>query len=100
MRRCKLDHMARCFWANALTCAITTICGCAGVGPSALSHGRSAYNTVINATEDQQILSMIVHHRYDDTFGMLAVSNVTASLKFRGTLGGNVGIGPESSFEG
>jgi hypothetical protein len=74
--------------------------GCAVVGPASLSNGRSAYNEVINATEDQQILSMIVRQRYDETFGMLAVSSVTASLRIGATIGANAGIGPSSSFEG
>lgn len=73
--------------------------GCA-VGPVALDNGRSAYNTVINATEYQQILSMIVRRRYDETFGMLAVSSVTAGLRIGASLGANVGIGASSGYEG
>ena len=74
--------------------------GCAVVGPAAISNGRSTYNTVINRTEDEQILSVIVRQRYDDTFGMLVVSGVTASLRASGSVGANAGIGPDSSFEG
>jgi hypothetical protein len=74
--------------------------GCSSVGPAALSNGRSAYNAIINETEDQQILSMIVHHRYDETFGLLAVSSVTASLSVGVSAGGNVGIGPDSAYAG
>jgi hypothetical protein len=66
----------------------------------ALNNGRPAYNTVINATEDQQILSMIVRRRYDETFGMLAVSSVTAGLRVGASLGANVGIGSSSGYEG
>jgi hypothetical protein len=74
--------------------------GCAGVGPAALARGRPAYNTVINATEDQQVLSMIVRRRYGETFGMLAVASVTASLRTGAAFGGNVGIGPNSAYDG
>lgn len=74
--------------------------GCAIAGPASVNNGRSAYNAVINATEDEQILSMIVRQRYDETFGMLVVSSVTASLRIGASVGGNVGIGPSSSFEG
>ena len=74
--------------------------GCATIGPASISHGRSTYNAVINRTEDEQTLSMIVHQRYDETFGMLVVSNVTASLRGRATVGGNAGIGPSENYAG
>ncbi|MGH7133363.1 MAG: hypothetical protein ACREJO_15630 [Phycisphaerales bacterium] len=86
--------------AAALLLSVLALSGCAGVGPSALSNGRPAYNEVINATEDQQTLSMIVRQRYDETFGMLAVSSVTASLRVGASVGANVGIGPRSGYEG
>lgn len=74
--------------------------GCATVGPASISNGRSTYNAVINRTEDEQVLSMIVHQRYDETFGMLVVSNVTASLRGSATVGGNAGIGPSQNYVG
>lgn len=73
---------------------------CSGVGPTTLAAGRPAYNAIINQTEDEQILSIIVRQRYDETFGMLAVASVTASVKVSATVGGNLGIGPRSGFEG
>jgi hypothetical protein len=73
---------------------------CSGVGPTSLHNGRSAYNDVINATEDQQVLQMIVRHRYDETFGLLAVASVTASLSVGASVGGNAGIGPDDSYAG
>jgi hypothetical protein len=57
--------------------------GCAVVGPASLSNGRAVYNEVINYTEDQQILNVIVRERYGQTFGMLKVASVTANVKFR-----------------
>src|SRR6185436_11342001 len=78
----------------------TLLAGCAVVGPSALSNERSTYNAVINRTEDEQILSMIVHQRYDETFGMLVVSNVTASLRSGVKVGANAGIGPSENYAG
>jgi hypothetical protein len=74
--------------------------GCNVVGPAAIRNGRSTYNAVINQTEDEQILAMIVHQRYDETFGMLAVSSVTANIKIGANVGGNAGVGASSSFEG
>jgi hypothetical protein len=86
--------------ASAIALLALMLQGCAGAGPAALSSGRSAYNAVINETEDEQILSMIVRQRYDETFGMLAVSSVTASLRIGASIGGNVGVGPRSGYEG
>lgn len=80
--------------------AVLVLHACAPLGPTSLTRGRPTYNAVINATEDEQILAMIVRHRYDETFGMLAVSGVTASLRAGATLGANVGIGPEDGYEG
>ena len=78
---------------------VAALAGCAKFGPTAISHGRSAYNAMINETEDQQILSIIVHQRYNDTFGILAVSSVTANLRAGGSVGPNVGLGPRSGYE-
>jgi hypothetical protein len=55
--------------------------GCAVAGPASITRGRSVYNEVINHTEDEQVLSMIVRQRYDQTFGMLTVASVTANIK-------------------
>ena len=74
--------------------------GCATVGPASISNGRSTYNAVINRTEDEQILSMIVRQRYDETFGMLAVASVTASLRLSASAGVNAGVGPRSGYVG
>lgn len=57
------------------------------MGPASISNGRMAYNEVINYTEDQQILNAIVRERYGQTFGMLAVSSVTANIKFGASVG-------------
>jgi hypothetical protein len=82
-----------------MICAMV-LSGCAVVGPASVSNGRSTYNEVINRTEDEQILSMIVRQRYDETFGMLVVSNVTASLRASATVGANVGVGPSDNYAG
>ncbi|MCA9286271.1 MAG: hypothetical protein KDA22_13685 [Phycisphaerales bacterium] len=74
--------------------------GCAVVGPSAIASGRSVYNEVINRTGDEQLLNMIVRERYGETFGMLRVASVTASMKFRGSVGAEFGFGPDSNYAG
>jgi hypothetical protein len=82
---------------------LLTLClalGCNGVGRTALSSGRGTYNAVINRTEDEQILSMIVRQRYDETYGLLAVASVTANVRVGASLGANVGIGSDDSYAG
>jgi len=84
----------------ALSSAALIFGGCALSGPLAVSNGRPTYNEVINQTEDEQLLAMVVRQRYDETFGMLAVASVTASLRVAASVGANVAIGPGSSYEG
>ncbi|MGP1308711.1 MAG: hypothetical protein ACTS27_00750 [Phycisphaerales bacterium] len=74
--------------------------GCGRLGPAAIGSGRQHYNAVINATEDEQLLSMIVRERYDESSGMLAVISVTAQLKISATVGADVGLGPRNTYEG
>ena len=56
--------------------------GCSVLGPQSIANGRAAYNEVINRTEDQQLLTAIVRNRYGETISMLAVTNVTANIRF------------------
>jgi hypothetical protein len=93
-------HRSRSLAALACLAAMCTLPACTGIGPSTLAAGRSTYNAVINQTEDEQILAIIVRQRYDETFGMLAVASVTASVKVSTNVGGNVGLGPRSTYEG
>ena len=74
--------------------------GCAGPGPAAITNGRGVYLDVINRTDDEQLLAIVVRKRYDETFGMLAVSSVTASMKLGGSIGANAGVGSANSYEG
>jgi len=76
------------------------LCGCAVVGPQGISAGRGAYAEVINATEDEQLLSAMVRMRYDESFGMISVVSVTANLRFSAQAGGNFGVGPSDSYAG
>ncbi len=73
--------------------------GCAVVGPAAIRSGRSVYNDAIVATNNQQVLAMIVRTRYGEPTGLLAVASVTASVRLQATAGVEAGIGPDSSFE-
>jgi len=82
--------------------ALLAVClaGCAVVGPASIRGSRLAYNEAIVATNDQQLLAMIVHMRYGESAGLLAVSAVTASMRLEANAGGQVGIGPSSNYEG
>ncbi|HZM00686.1 MAG TPA: hypothetical protein VFD43_10585 [Planctomycetota bacterium] len=53
---------------------------CQTTGPNSIADGRALYNDVITRTGDEQVLGMIVKHRYDETFGMLDVASVTAQV--------------------
>jgi hypothetical protein len=75
-------------------------CGCAVVGPRSISAGRGAYAEVINVTEDEQLLNALVRMRYDQSFGMMSVASVTASLRFSAQAGGNFGVGPSDAYAG
>ncbi|HZJ71721.1 MAG TPA: hypothetical protein VFF36_12385 [Planctomycetota bacterium] len=68
--------------------ALPLISGCNATGPSSIASGRALYNDVITRTGDEQVLGMIVKHRYDETFGMLDVASVTSQV----TLGVNSAI--------
>jgi hypothetical protein len=80
--------------------ACLPLAGCQMLGPVALSAGRGAYNDVIARTSSEQTLGLIVRLRYSDPFGLLAVSNVTAGLKFSTQAKGEAGIGSPASYAG
>jgi hypothetical protein len=83
-----------------LVACVACLCSCAVIGPRSISGGRDAYAEVINATEDEQILRVMVRMRYDETFGMLSVASITAGLRFRAQAGTNIGIGNSDNYAG
>ena len=74
--------------------------GCAVVGPQSITAGRGAYTEVINRTEDEQILNVLVRMRYDETFGMISVTSVTANLRFSALAGAEIGVGDSANYAG
>ena len=64
--------------------------GCASVGPQSVTAGRGVYTEVINRTENEQILNVLVRMRYDETFGMISVASITANLRFSARAGAHV----------
>jgi len=83
-----------------LVVAALGLCGCVVAGPRSITAGRGLYTEVINRTENEQILGVIVRQRYDETFGMLSVVSVTANLSFRTEAGTNIGIGDSDDYAG
>lgn len=85
----------------AMALAMTLVAaGCQMLGPTALGAGRGAYSEVIGRTNSEQLLTTLVNIRYGDPIGLLAVTSVTASLKFGATGGAEFGVGPTSNYSG
>ena len=83
-----------------LVAGVLCLCGCATVGPQSITAGRGVYAEVINRTEDEQILNVIVRLRYDETFGMMSVASVTANLSFSTQAVANFGVGDSDNYAG
>ena len=89
-----------CHLIVALTVAAFVASGCAILGPASIRGSRSAYNDAIVATNNQQVLAMMVRMRYGESSGLLAVSSVTANLNIQAAIGSEFGVGAESNYEG
>jgi hypothetical protein len=85
-----------------LSCVVTglALSGCQGIGPATLAAGRGAYSDVIARTNAEQMLGLIVRMRYADPIALLAVSNVTANLRFNATTESQFGIGSQTNYAG
>jgi hypothetical protein len=86
-----------------LVCAAVTLAaapGCQTIGPAVIRIGRPAYNEVITQTNSEQILAMIVRMRYAEPSGLLAVSSVTANVRYQVNAEAQFGIGPQSNYVG
>ena len=81
-------------------CAWLPLAGCQILGPAALGTGRGAYNDVIARTSSEQTLGLMVRLRYSDPINLLAVSSVTAGLKFSTQAKGEAGFGSPASYAG
>jgi hypothetical protein len=88
--------------AGALVCGVLLagLQACASLGPNALSQGRPAYNEAISATNAEQNLSWIVRMRYGLPTAQLAVSSITANVRFSTSANVDVGFGPEDNYSG
>jgi len=86
--------------AALLVVGALTLCGCAVVGPQSITAGRVVYADVINRTDDEQILNMIVRMRYNESSSLISVASITANLSFSALLGTNIGIGSRDNYAG
>ena len=84
----------------ALLCVALFVSGCSVVGPAAISNGRTAYNEAITDTNNQQILMIAIHNRYEETGSMLAVASVTANVRFTARTGIQLGFGDDDNYAG
>ena len=55
---------------------------------------------MINRTEDEQILNVLVRMRYDESFGMLSVASVTANLRVSARASTDIGFGDDINYAG
>jgi hypothetical protein len=83
--------------SGLLGCLLT---GCAVVGPSSIRGGRLAYNEAINDTNNQQMLMILVHNRYEERGNLLAVASVTANVRVASSAGIQAGFGNDSNYDG
>lgn len=83
-----------------LACAVGCASGCNRLGPGSIVNGRPLYGEAVARTNDEQMLGAIVRSRYGESVGMLAVTSITANVRFSASVGGNAGIGSSESFEG
>lgn len=93
---------ARIGRSGALLCGVMliTLQACSSLGPNTISQGRPAYNEAIAATNAEQYLSWVVRMRYGLPTAQLAVSSVTANVRFTTSAKAEIGIGPESNYSG
>jgi hypothetical protein len=76
------------------------LAGCAMAGTTSIRSGRAAYNEALVATNNEQMLAMIVRMRYDEPFGLLAVASITANVRIKASVGAEFGVGPDSNYAG
>ena len=74
--------------------------GCTIVGPDAIRSGRLAYNEAITETNNQQMLMVLVHNRYEETHSLLAVSSVTANVSVSSRAQVDAGFGDSENYAG
>ncbi len=76
------------------------LAGCNAVGPAAIRNGRMAYNEAIIATNNQQLLMVAIHNRYEESASLLTVASVTANVHTTGKAALEAGFGGGENYQG
>ena len=87
-------------WRLAAVILTGVLGACTVVGPAAISSGRLAYNEAITETNNQQMLMVLVHNRYEENNNLLAVSSVTANVSVKSSAAIQAGIGSSDNYSG
>ncbi|MDX2477752.1 MAG: hypothetical protein QNL05_10370 [Gammaproteobacteria bacterium] len=98
----KLFHIHSCILQKLVSTSVLVylLAGCTTLGPTAIRSGRLAYNNAIIETENQQMLMVAIHNRYQERGNLLAVASVTANVRVRTSAGIQPGIGNENNYAG
>jgi len=81
-------------------CVCCLMAACTVVGPREISSGRLAYNEAISATDNQQMLMVLIHNRYGERGHLLTVASVTANVSVTTSAGVQAGFGNTSNYRG
>ena len=90
-------YIAKLFALGVLVAALD---GCTIVGPTAVRNGRAAYNDAIKTTDNQQMLMVVIHNRYEESSNLLEVVSVTANVRVTASAGVQAGFGNDSDYRG
>lgn len=86
---------------RATTCLLVgLLTGCTAIGPSAIRSGRLTYNEAISRTNNQQMLMVVIHNRYNEPASLLAVASVTANVRVSAGTAIQLGIGDSDNYAG
>jgi hypothetical protein len=106
-RRCALETRrptARARRTARMTAAVVivaaTSAGCAIVGPNLIANGRTDYNRAVTDTDNQQMLMVAIHNRYEERGTLLAVTSITANVTFSADASIEAGIGNSDNYRG
>jgi len=86
-------RMTTCLLVGLLT-------GCTAIGPAAVRSGRLTYNEAITTTNNQQMLMVVIHNRYNEPADLLAVASVTANVRVATGAAIQLGIGDSDNYAG
>jgi hypothetical protein len=85
---------------NGMLLIAALLCGCTVVGPSAIRNGRMAYNEAILATNNEQLLMVAIHDRYQENASLLVVASVTANVHTTNSAAVEAGFGGGEDYKG